>query len=151
VIRVRLRVGAPVTAFSDFDTVIRRGGRKPIALRQVHAGVADQDAGVFSGKRWPGCSEQAVLPLRRLTVAGRRPTEPPPPPERRHGRNSDWRLLDQRRYLTMPDNWEYPWFAAWDLAFHCVASALMILASPAPADPAWAEWYMHPNGQLRLR
>ena len=77
------------------------------------------------------------------------PIPPPPPPARQHGRNSDWRHLDSADILMMPDNWEYPWFAAWDHAFHCVTVALV--------DPAFAksqlillgrEWYMHPNGQL---
>jgi Mannosylglycerate hydrolase MGH1-like glycoside hydrolase domain len=77
------------------------------------------------------------------------PTEPPPPSERLHGRNSDWTHLYNEDVLSMPDKWEYPWYAAWDLAFHCVALALV--------DPDFAkrqlklllrEWYMHPNGQI---
>jgi hypothetical protein len=73
----------------------------------------------------------------------------PPPPSRRHGRNSDWRHLFNRDVLSMPDKWEYPWFASWDLAFHCVTLARI--------DPASAkgqlllllrEWYMHPSGQV---
>jgi len=74
---------------------------------------------------------------------------PPPPPERRRGRNREWRHLYNSEVLSMPDKWEYPWYAAWDLAFHCVPLALV--------DPDFAkqqlllltrEWYMHPNGQL---
>src|SRR5207253_3935577 len=77
------------------------------------------------------------------------PVTPPPPAERRAGRNHDWVHLDNRDVISMPDKWEYPWFAAWDLAFHCVALAHV--------DPEFAksqlvllcrEWYMHPNGQL---
>ncbi len=77
------------------------------------------------------------------------PGYPPPPPERKLGRNSRWTHLFNSDVLSMPDKWEYPWFAAWDLAFHCVALALV--------DPEFAkeqlilllrEWYMHPNGQL---
>jgi hypothetical protein len=74
---------------------------------------------------------------------------PPPPDERKDGRNSGWRHLHAHDVISMPDKWEYPWFAAWDLAFHCVT-----LAHVAP-DFAKAqlltlgrEWYMHPNGQL---
>ncbi len=77
------------------------------------------------------------------------PSMPPPPPERRHGRNKDWRHLDSFDVLSMPDTWEYPWFASWDLAFHCVALAQV------DADFAkrqllllLREWYQHPNGQL---
>jgi hypothetical protein len=77
------------------------------------------------------------------------PSGPPPPPERLTGRNSGWRELDNHDVLSMPDSWEYPWYAAWDLAFHCLPFAII--------DPAFAkaqlihltrEWYMHPNGQL---
>jgi hypothetical protein len=77
------------------------------------------------------------------------PACPPPPPTRRNGRNADWRHLHNSDVITMPDKWEYPWYAAWDLAFHCVSLALI--------DPDFAksqlilltrEWYMHPNGQL---
>ena len=77
------------------------------------------------------------------------PAGPAPPPQRRFGRNSDWQHLDNRDVISMPDKWEYPWYAAWDLAFHCVALARL--------DPEFAkfqllllcrEWYMHPNGQL---
>jgi len=77
------------------------------------------------------------------------PGQPPPPRARHSGRNADWRHLDNRDVIAMPDKWEYPWYAAWDLAFHCVVLAHI--------DPAAAkhqllllcrEWYMHPNGQL---
>jgi hypothetical protein len=77
------------------------------------------------------------------------PTESPPPVERLHGRNCDWTHLYNEDVLSMPDTWEYPWYAAWDLAFHCVALALV------DADFAkrqlkllLREWYMHPNGQI---
>jgi len=77
------------------------------------------------------------------------PGQPPPPPGRGAIRNGDWRHLNSHEVILMPDPWEYPWFAAWDLAFHCVTLAHI--------DPAFAksqlvlllrEWYMHPNGQL---
>ena len=77
------------------------------------------------------------------------PTQPTPPPQRLTGRNSRWRNFDAFDIMSMPDKWEYPWFAAWDLAFHCVALAHV--------DPAFAkyqlillcrEWFQHPNGAL---
>jgi hypothetical protein len=77
------------------------------------------------------------------------PSGPPPARERSGGRNAEWRHLHNLDVVSMPDKWEYPWYAAWDLAFHCVAFA--------PIDPEFAkrqlllilrEWYMHPNGQL---
>ncbi len=77
------------------------------------------------------------------------PAGPPSPKERLQGRNKDWTHLYNDDILSMPDKWEYPWYAAWDLAFHCIPIALI--------DPDFAkeqlilllrEWYMHPNGQL---
>jgi len=75
--------------------------------------------------------------------------QPPPPPERRTGRNHDWMQLYNADVISMPDKWEYPWYAAWDLAFHCVALALV--DSEFAKDQLTLmlrEWYMHPNGQL---
>lgn len=77
------------------------------------------------------------------------PAFPKPSAERREGRNAEWRTLYSRDVLSMPDKWEYPWFAAWDLAFHMVPFSRV--------DPKFAqdqlllllrEWYMHPSGQL---
>ena len=77
------------------------------------------------------------------------PAMPPPPASRRQGRNHDWAHLYSRDVISMPDKWEYPWFAAWDLAFHMIPFARI--------DPRFAkeqiilflrEWYMHPNGQI---
>jgi len=113
----------------------------------------------------PGCDADARL-VQRQAFAGmlwskqfyhydvRRwlrgdPEGPEPPRARRHGRNSEWAHLFNEDVISMPDKWEYPWYAAWDLAFHCVPLALV--------DPDFAkeqlilmlrEWYMHPNGQL---
>ncbi|MBN9656727.1 MAG: glucosidase [Acidobacteria bacterium] len=74
---------------------------------------------------------------------------PPPPPERRRGRNHEWGHLYNSDVISMPDKWEYPWYAAWDLAFHCVPLALV--DSEFAKDQLTLmvrEWYMHPNGQL---
>jgi hypothetical protein len=77
------------------------------------------------------------------------PAQPPPPAARQAGRNCRWRNFDAFDIMSMPDKWEYPWFAAWDLAFHCVALAHV--------DPAFAkyqlillcrEWFQHPGGAL---
>jgi hypothetical protein len=77
------------------------------------------------------------------------PNYPKPPSERLKGRNSDWKHLFNRDVISMPDKWEYPWYAAWDLAFHTIPFAHL--------DPHFAkrqlililrEWYMHPNGQI---
>ncbi len=77
------------------------------------------------------------------------PVGPEPPRTRLQGRNADWTHLYNADVISMPDKWEYPWYAAWDLAFHCIPLALV--------DPTFAkeqlvlmvrEWYMHPNGQM---
>jgi hypothetical protein len=77
------------------------------------------------------------------------PAQPKPPARRLRGRNSEWQHLFNADVISMPDKWEYPWYAAWDLAFHCIPLALI--------DPDFAkeqlilllrEWYMHPNGQI---
>lgn len=77
------------------------------------------------------------------------PAGPPPPVERKRGRNSAWQHFYNADIISMPDKWEFPWYAAWDLAFHCIPLAMV--------DPDFAkeqlilmlrEWYMHPNGQI---
>ena len=77
------------------------------------------------------------------------PAHPAPPKDRMNGRNNGWMHINNSDIISMPDTWEYPWFAAWDLAFHCIPLAMV--------DPQFAkdqlklitrEWYMHPNGQL---
>ncbi len=77
------------------------------------------------------------------------PSSNPPPDSRLHGRNTRWRHLNNADVIAMPDTWEYPWYAAWDTAFHCLPFTLI--------DPTFAknqltllgrEWYQHPNGQL---
>ncbi|XP_045111685.1 uncharacterized protein YMR196W-like [Portunus trituberculatus] len=75
--------------------------------------------------------------------------QPPPPESRRSGRNSDWGHLYNRDIISMPDKWEYPWYASWDLAFHVVAMA--IVDTDFAKDQLLLflrEWYMHPNGQI---
>jgi hypothetical protein len=77
------------------------------------------------------------------------PTMPAPPASRLAGRNNDWKHLNNADIISMPDKWEYPWYAAWDLAFHCIPMTMV--------DPGFAkhqlllimrEWYMQPNGQI---
>lgn len=99
----------------------------------------------FSGMLW---SKQVYNYDVRTWLEGD-PAGPQPPKERWQGRNKDWTHLYNEDIISMPDKWEYPWYAAWDLAFHCIPLALI--------DPDFAkdqlilllrEWYMHPNGQL---
>jgi hypothetical protein len=99
----------------------------------------------FAGMLW---SKQFYFYVVRDWLRGD-PLQPPPPPERAAGRNHEWPHLYNDDVISMPDTWEYPWYAAWDLAFHTVVLSLV--------DPAFAkrqlitltrEWYMHPNGQI---
>ena len=77
------------------------------------------------------------------------PQTPPPPEQRKLGRNSDWRHLFSRDVLSVPDKWEYPWFAAWDMAFHMVPFARLDAAFARDQLSLFLrEWYMHPNGEL---
>ena len=128
----------------------RGGGRR--VLRRTCAGPdATDDEAMIMRQAFAGHAvEQAVL---RATTspAGSTATRasPPPPAERLTGRNAGWRHFDAADILSMPDKWEYPWFAAWDLAFHAITLAHV--------DPAFAkyqllvmcrEWFQHPNGAL---
>ncbi len=99
----------------------------------------------FAGMLW---SKQFYHYVVRDWLAGD-PAMPPPPPERLRGRNHEWPHLYNDDVISMPDTWEYPWYAAWDLAFHTVVLSLI--------DPHFAkrqlitltrEWYMHPDGQI---
>ena len=124
-----------------------RGGR---VLRRADPGTVlgrrgERDA---SGVR-RAAVEQAVLPLRRGAVARRRSRSATAAAERKDIRNGRWRNFQALDIMSMPDTWEYPWFAAWDLAFQCVALTHV--------DPAFAkyqlsllcrEWFQHPNGAL---
>jgi mannosylglycerate hydrolase MGH1-like protein/glycosyl hydrolase family 63 len=150
-IRVRMRAApAADDAFSKFDQVFADRLREADAFyNDVHAGVDGEDARrvqrqALAGMLWNRqCYHYNVFDWLQGD-----PGQPPPPQQRRSGRNSDWQHLNGDEVLSMPDKWEYPWFAAWDLGFHCVSLSLV--------DPAFAkrqlvllgrEWYMHPNGQ----
>jgi hypothetical protein len=124
------------------------------------------EAKAFYGRRLGKCKSADLCRIQRQAFAGLLwskqfyhydvrtwlggdPANPPPPAERKLRRNHDWTHLYNADVISMPDKWEYPWYAAWDLAFHCIPLALV--------DPDLAkeqlilllrEWYMHPNGQL---
>ena len=163
-LRYRLEVGAGETATIELRLSESRRPRR--RLRRGHAQRAQAEADEFYAELTPaGASADEALVLRqalagmlwskqfyhydiRRWLAGD-PAGPPPPESRLGGRNHDWTHLDNLDVISMPDTWEYPWYAAWDLAFHCVALAHV--------DPEFAkeqlillcrEWYMHPNGQL---
>jgi hypothetical protein len=150
-VRLRLTNEPAAEPFGSFDEVVTRRRQEADAFyADLQADLADPDAcnvqrqalaGMIWSKQFYGYNVWRWL--------RGDPDQPPPPPERRHGRNHDWEHVYNRHVLSMPDKWEYPWYAAWDLAFHCIPFALI--------DPEFAkgqlvlltrEWYMHPNGQL---
>jgi hypothetical protein len=138
-------------AFKDFDRVFADRQREADEFYDAigHASLPREEALVArqaaAGLLW---SKQFYEYDVRQWLAGDA-GQPAPPSARRGGRNHEWEHLNNRDVLLMPDKWEYPWYAAWDLAFHCVAVA--------PIDPQLAkdqfvlmlrEWYMHPSGQI---
>src|SRR5215469_1956390 len=155
-LRLRLRPAggtpkAPTAVGEDFGRVIaaRRAEADEFYAELTPEGASEDEARVmrqaFGGLLW---SKQLYYYDVSRWLDGD-PGQPPPPPERHFGRNAKWRNFNAFDIMSMPDKWEYPWFAAWDLAFHCVALAHV--------DPAFAkyqlillcrEWFQHPNGAL---
>ncbi len=149
--RFRLMPGRHADPLAEVDAVV--AARKADAdefYASVHPPNATADERLvqrqaFAGLLW---TKQIYLFDVNQWLSGDDPTHPPPD-ARRFIRNTHWRHLNSMRVLSMPDGWEYPWFAAWDLAFHAVALAIV--------DPEYAEeilWvllfeqFQHPNGQL---
>jgi hypothetical protein len=150
-VRIRLRPDDGTVVDMDFDAIVdlRRDECDAFYAALQH-GVTDKDdrlvqrqafAGLLWGKQYYGYD------VRRWMHGD--PAMPPPPEDRKNMRNSDWRHLVLSDVISMPDNWEYPWFASWDLAFHCIAFAMI--------DPAFAKAQLvlllqarsqHPNGEL---
>ncbi|GAC1368139.1 MAG: glucosidase [Hymenobacter sp.] len=151
---VRLRLAPPGGAppFADFNALLtRRRAEADQFYQELQAGLPDADARLvqrqaFAGLLWSKQFYNYDVPR---WLAGD-PAFPPPPPERLAGRNgTGWNHLNNAHVISMPDTWEYPWYAAWDLAFHCLPLAQL--------DAAFAknqllllcrDWYMHPSGQL---
>ena len=151
--RVRLRLGplGLTDPLADFDqTMQRRQQEADEFYAALQAALPDADSRLvqrqaFAGMLWSKQFYNYNVPR---WLAGD-PAYPPPPADRQQGRNAEWKHFDARDIISMPDTWEYPWFAAWDLAFHCLPLVQL--------DPAFAknqltllcrDWYMHPNGQL---
>jgi hypothetical protein len=153
-IQLRLRLtddGRGRGAFSDFDAIIdmrRREAEEFYAVLQRDQPDADKRAvqrQAFAGLLW---SKQFYYYDVPQWLRGD-PAQPPPPSQRLQGRNRDWRHLNNADVLSMPDAWEYPWYASWDLAFHCIPLALVDAHfAKAQLVLLTREWYMHPNGQL---
>ena len=152
VIRARLRPGSEMPEFgASFERLLATRRRE---ADEFYAQVLPEPASAeernvarqaYAGLLW---SKQFYHYVIEQWVEGD-PAQVSPPNSRKHGRNWDWKHVYCRDVLSMPDAWEYPWFAAWDLAFHMLPFARI--------DPEFAkgqlqlllrEWYMHPNGQM---
>ena len=151
VVRLLLSRRATSASFKSFDATFARRKEEADQFYDVlHGTLKDEDvrrvqrqayAGLLWGKQFYYFDVNQWL--------DGDPGQPEPPRERQNGRNREWRHLNNADIISMPDKWEYPWFAAWDLAFHCIPLAEL--------DPEFAkeqlllltrEWYMHGNGQL---
>jgi len=150
--RLRLHKGSAIdNPFAEFDSIF--GMRRAEAdefYRNIQVKITDPDLKLiqrqaFAGMIW---SKQFYCYNVSTWLDGDS-AQPPPPEGRKEGRNADWRHVDAGQIISMPDKWEFPWFASWDLAFHTIPLALI--------DPEYAksqllllthERYMHPNGQL---
>ncbi|HRE07390.1 MAG TPA: hypothetical protein PKX00_17370 [Opitutaceae bacterium] len=151
-LRLHAETATPKTPFGRaFETVMSRRRDEadqffePMLAGRMTAEERKVARQAYAGLLW---SKQFYHYVVREWLDGD-PLQPPPPPGRRQVRNEDWGHLFNRDILSMPDKWEYPWFAAWDTAFHMVAMARI--------DPHFAkeqlnlllrEWYLHPNGQM---
>jgi hypothetical protein len=150
-LRARLTLADHPSGLDDFEAVFdRRRAEADEFYAALQQDIADPDARLvqrqaFAGMLWSKQFYYIDIP----EWLDGDPLMPPPPAARQHGRNSDWLHLNNADIIAMPDKWEYPWYAAWDLAFHAVTLAVI--------DPSFAknqlllltrDWYMHPNGQL---
>jgi hypothetical protein len=152
VLRLRLSDrGDLATPLAEVDALVeKRRAEADEFYAAIHAPRADADERhiqrrAFAGLLW---TKQSYLYDVAVWLDGDSPAWPPPE-SRRQQRNQHWRHLNSLRVMTVPDKWEYPWFAAWDLAFHCITLALI---DPQYAkDQLWVllfEQFQHPNGQL---
>jgi hypothetical protein len=150
-LRLRLSHEAHVDPFADYDSLFAAREREADEFyAELQVEIDDEDARriqrqAFAGMIW---SKQTFHYDVRAWLAGDE-TQPTPPPRRKHGRNAEWDHLTNEDVISMPDKWEYPWYASWDLAFHCIPFAL-IDAEFAKSQLVLLtrEWFMHPNGQL---
>jgi len=151
VIRLRLTDGSKRDPLADVDAILaqRRAEADAFYAAVAPAGATADERLVqrraFAGLLWT--KQSYIFDVARW-LDGDNP-EQPPPPSRRSIRNAHWRHLNSHRVMTVPDAWEYPWFAAWDLAFHCVPFAL--IDAKFAKDQLWLllfEQFQHPSGQL---
>jgi len=151
VYRLRLSDTARPSAFDDFEAIF---DRRRVEADEFYAAIQNPDLSAderrvqrqaLAGMLW---TKQFFYYNIEQWLTGD-PAMPPPPEVRRNGRNHEWEHLNNFDIISMPDKWEYPWYAAWDLAFHCIPLALVDADfAKRQLDLMAREWYMHPNGQL---
>jgi hypothetical protein len=150
-LHLRLSLDEHAQPFADFDALFATREREADEFYgELQAEITDEDQRriqrqAFAGMIW---SKQTFHYDVRQWLLGDE-TQPKPPEQRKHARNADWDHLTNEDVISMPDKWEYPWYASWDLAFHCIPFAV-IDAEFAKSQLVLLtrEWYMHPNGQL---
>ena len=135
---MRMRVVGAEKPFEDFDQVFAK------RIEEANAFYADMQTNLpddelkyiqrqaYAGMIW--CKQYYYYNVEQWLDGD--PAVPPPPPQRKNGRNHQWRHLNNSDIISMPDSWEYPWFAAWDLAFHCICFA--------DIDPGFCKTSAHP-------
>ncbi|SDP70574.1 Glycosyl hydrolase family 63 C-terminal domain-containing protein [Mucilaginibacter sp. OK268] len=151
-VTIRLRLSPDANySFEDFDHIFTtRITEADQFYKDIYSNKQDIDRSLiqrqaFAGMMW---NKQFYYCDIRHWLRGD-PAQPAPPPQRKDARNSKWMHLNTRDVISMPDKWEYPWFAAWDLAFHCLALARIDMAfAKNQLILLTRDWYMHPNGQL---
>ena len=153
-IRLRFAPGGSKTtteAFADFDAIfkLRRAEADQFYSELAPQSLGDEQRAIqrqaFAGLLW---NKQFYHYIVDQWLDGD-PGQPAPPKERLNGRNSDWRNVYNERVMSMPDKWEFPWYASWDLAFHCIPLALVDAQfAKAQLELIVREWYLHPNGKI---
>ena len=151
VIRMRLSNKELKDAFSDFDKIfIARQNEADEFYSDIQKDISDNDKKLVQRQALAGMlwTKQFYYFDVDQWLKGD-PGQPPPPRQRFSGRNHDWKHLNTGDIISMPDKWEFPWFASWDLAFHCAALAMVdVEFAKKQLVLLTREWYMHPNGQL---
>jgi hypothetical protein len=150
-IRLRLTKEALPAPFADFDTVFStRQNEADVFYHELQPSLKTDDERLvqrqaFAGMLW---NKQFYYYYVAQWLKGD-PAQPPPPPQHTNGRNYEWKHLNNEDIISMPDKWEYPWYAAWDLAFHCIPLAMIDSGfAKNQLSLLTKEWYMHPNGEL---
>jgi hypothetical protein len=151
IIRLRLERKGIENPFDDFEALFNLGQKEAEEFyKNLQSAIPSPDAKMiqrqaFAGMLW---SKQFYYFDIGTWLSGD-PNSPPPPKIREEGRNHGWKHLNNADIISMPDKWEYPWYASWDLAFHCITLAIIDSEfAKKQLSLLTHDWYMHPNGQL---